>query len=85
MSRPPWPLAALAVLAVIVAGCGNTSAARSNGTADAHEKAVKFAECMRANGVRAFPDPNVSGEVTIDAVANGSLVDTRAPRRSSRP
>jgi hypothetical protein len=78
MSRPPWPLAALAVLAVIVAGCGNTSAARSNGTADAHETAVKFAECMRANGVRAFPDPNASGELTIDAVANGSSVDTSA-------
>ena len=33
---------------------------------------------MRANGVRAFPDPNASGELTIDAVANGSSVDTSA-------
>jgi hypothetical protein len=41
-----------------------------------HQKAVKFAECMRANGVSAFPDPDASGELTIDAVANGSSVDT---------
>ena len=26
------------------------------------EKAVKFSECMRANGVSDFPDPNASGE-----------------------
>ena len=31
---------------------------------------------MRANGVSAFPDPNASGELTIDAVANGSSLDT---------
>ena len=29
-----------------------------------------------ANGVSAFPDPNASGELTIDAIANGSSVDT---------
>jgi hypothetical protein len=79
MSRTLWPLAALAMLAVIVAGCGNGSAGTGSGgnsTAATHEKAVKFAECMRANGVSAFPDPNASGELTIDAVANDSSLDT---------
>ena len=33
-----------------------------------HEKAVKFAECMRNNGVSGFPDPSASGKLTIDAV-----------------
>ena len=37
---------------------------------------MKFAECMRANGVSAFPDPDASGELTIDGIANGSSVDT---------
>ena len=37
---------------------------------------MKFAECMRANGVSAFPDPNASGGLTIDGIANGSSVDT---------
>jgi hypothetical protein len=48
---------------------GNTAAAN-------HEKAVKFAECMRNNGVSKFPDPDASGEFTIDEIANGSSVDT---------
>jgi hypothetical protein len=85
MRRTLWPLAALAMIAVIVTGCGNGSAGTGSGgnsTAASHnstatrEKAVKFAECMRANGVSAFPDPNASGELTIDAVANGSSLDT---------
>jgi hypothetical protein len=83
MRRTLWPLATLAMLAVIVAGCGNGSAGTGdstatsggNSTAATHEKAVKFAECMRANGVRAFPDPDASGALTIDGVANGSSVD----------
>jgi hypothetical protein len=84
MSRTLWPLAALAIIAVIVAGCGNgsagtgdsTAASGGNSTASIHGKAVRFAECMRANGVSAFPDPDASGELTIDAVANGSSLDT---------
>jgi hypothetical protein len=72
------------MLAVIVAGCSNGSAGTATSattsarttTATAHGKAVKFAECMRSNGVSAFPDPDASGELTIDAVANNALVDT---------
>jgi hypothetical protein len=73
------PLAALAMLALIVAGCSSTSdgtgSSGGNSTAATHEKAVKFAECMRAHGVSAFPDPGPSGELTIDGIANGSSVD----------
>jgi hypothetical protein len=66
------------MLAVIVTGCSNApgGTGSSNSTVAAHEKAVKFAECMRANGVSKFPDPDSSGELTIDAVANGSSLDT---------
>jgi hypothetical protein len=31
-------------------------------TASKREKGVKFAECMRSNGVPDFPDPNANGE-----------------------
>ena len=83
MRRTPWLLAALATLAMIIAGCGNGSAGTGNssatsggdGTASIHEKAVKFAECMRGNGVSAFPDPAASGSFTIDGVVNGSSLD----------
>jgi hypothetical protein len=90
--RPQPVLAIVAMVAVICAGCGGSSggtstaatagsagtasSAGTNTNATAREKAVKFAECMRANGVSAFPDPDATGALTIDAVANGSSVDT---------
>ena len=78
MRRKSWAVAALATV-VVSAGCGGT---RSSGggttTATPREKTVKFAECMRANGIRAFPDPDASGELTIDGVANGSSLDTNS-------
>ena len=66
------PLAVLAMVALISAGCGSkapaeTGTAGSSGAAGHtkvtdRDKAVKFAECMRENGVSDFPDPNASGE-----------------------
>jgi hypothetical protein len=34
----------------------------ANTTADKQEQGVKFAACMRENGVSDFPDPNASGQ-----------------------
>jgi hypothetical protein len=62
---------AFALLAVIGAGCGSdvpseTGTATSTRTADktltARDKAVKFAECIRAHGVGDFPDPNAKNQ-----------------------
>jgi hypothetical protein len=85
MSRHLWPVAVIALVALISA-CGSSAPASpgnggshgSSSTAD-HEKAVKFSECMRRNGVSQFPDPGASGRLTIDAVANGSSLDTSTP------
>lgn len=78
MRRTPWALAALAMLAVIAAGCGNGSAGNDTGNSNnsTRVKALRFAGCMRTHGVSGFPDPNAAGELTIDAVANGSSVNT---------
>src|ERR671910_931044 len=88
MSRTLRPLAALATVALIGAGCSNGSAENGNtgtGTASstgttsstsstgttssgankklsARDKAVKFAECIRAHGVSDFPDPNAKNQ-----------------------
>jgi hypothetical protein len=48
------------------AGASSSGSASSSGTgvstkATKREKAVKFAECMRAHGVPHFPDPDASG------------------------
>lgn len=73
------PLSALAVIVLIGAGCAHTPSATRSSTSDAASGvggAVKFAQCMRANGVGDFPDPGPSGQFTIDAIANGSGVNT---------
>ena len=78
MTRTLVPLAALAILvALITAGCSNasTEAGTGNDTAANHEKAMRFAQCMRDNGVSQFPDPDASGALTIENVVNGSSVD----------
>jgi hypothetical protein len=78
MSRALRPFAALALIGLIGAGCGS-NAASGSGTAGStatpgsagdktltkQEKAVKFAECMRANGVPHFPDPDPKGEMNF--------------------
>ncbi len=76
-------LAAVVVVTLISAGCSNAPAStgsrdtgNSGTTASTHDQAVKFAECMRANGVKNFPDPSASGDFAIDTVANRSGVDT---------
>lgn len=71
------PLAALAVAALIGAGCGSDDDTGTvTGSSTAREKGARFSQCMRDNGVAAFPDPDTSGELTIDAVANGTSLDT---------
>jgi hypothetical protein len=85
MSRRLGPLAALALIAmaVLISGCGSSAPGASSGAgndaASNHAEAVRFAECMRHNGVSQFPDPNASGNLTIDAVANGSGLNTSSP------
>jgi hypothetical protein len=83
MSRTRLSLAALAMVALISAGCSNSagpSASSDAGNANAvHTQPVKFAECMRSNGVREFPDPDASGTFTIETIANGTSIDTDSP------
>jgi hypothetical protein len=63
------PLAALALVALLCAGCGSdtpSEAATATTTATkkltAQEQLVKLAECIRSHGVPHFPDPDAKGE-----------------------
>jgi hypothetical protein len=78
MRRTPQSLGVLALLALLSAGCGSNAPSETGtaGASTARQKGMKFADCMRDNGVSAFPDPDASGELTIDAVANDSSLDT---------
>ena len=80
MNRTPRPLAALAMVALLSAGCSNAVAQTGTGANNTtnRDQVVKFAACMRANGVREFPDPDASGTLTIDGIANRSSLDTNS-------
>lgn len=83
MNRRRRPLATLALIAMValISACGSTAptGGGNNNTAADAQKAVKFAECMRSNGVSQFPDLGASGKLTIDAIANGSGLNTSTP------
>jgi hypothetical protein len=79
MSRRLRPPVALAIVALIGAGCSNEPAENDNTSTTTRDKAVKFADCMRDNGVSEFPDPDASGRLTIDGIVNGSSLDTSSP------
>jgi hypothetical protein len=92
MSGRRWApiVPALIATIILIGACGssgsdNTGGSGSgSGTGSSHslvvaQKGVKFAECMRSHGISQFPDPRATGRLTIDAVANGSSVDTSTP------
>ena len=73
-------LAVLALAAVIAAGCGSDASSESDsGKSTSATKAATFSQCMRDHGISAFPDPDPSGELTLDGVVNGSSIDPDAP------
>jgi hypothetical protein len=71
MTGKPRPPVALALVALVIAGCGS-NAASETGTSSAdtgatkkatdQNKLVKLAECIRGHGVPHFPDPDPKGE-----------------------
>jgi hypothetical protein len=110
MIRKPRPLVALALAAVISAGCGSNAASETgtasgadtvgNKSATDQDKAVKFAECIRGHGVPHFPDPDAKGDFVfgidvtpavwqkaVDACKDqeppGALSGKRSPKQQS--
>jgi len=57
------------------AGCSDASAGNGGGGDNVtdRDKAVRFAGCMRENGVREFPDPDASGAFVYGIKLGSSL------------
>src|SRR5215470_3093935 len=73
--RRPGPLragvlaAAVAAAALLVAACGGSSSS-SDAALTAYQKALAYAQCMRAHGEPGFPDPNSQGNFLIQGTKN---------------
>jgi hypothetical protein len=74
MAPPRRLLAAIALVALIGAGCSNAPAATGSGGGEKpatqgspnpalKEKLLELAKCMRENSVKDFPDPGADGSI----------------------
>ena len=76
--------AALACLAMLTAACGgggptgsDTAAGSPGGSGQTG--ALAYSRCMRAHGIKAFPDPNSQGGISITG-GPGSSLDPQSPQ-----
>lgn len=56
------------------------ASAPSNGSTN---QLVKYAQCMRSNGVPNFPEPNSSGRITVTQGTGNNSVDPSSPQYQS--
>jgi hypothetical protein len=72
-ARLGWLAATLAILGIaMLAACGSsgtTNASGDSSTSTAYQKALAYAQCIRAHGIPSYPDPNSQGQFIIQ---NGS-------------
>ncbi len=67
----PTPLAAIATVSVLAAGCGGgSSTASGTRTTATQSGALAYARCMRSHGVSNFPDPTSSGGNHKEAIVS---------------
>ncbi|MEV0669222.1 hypothetical protein [Mycobacterium sp. NPDC050441] len=62
------PLAALA-MAALIGSAGVAIAAQAVADPDGQEQATKYSECMRANGVADFPNPNAEDHIPYGGIS----------------
>jgi hypothetical protein len=78
-------LPAVAGMAVLAAGCGGGGSSAAGGGSSPYQKAVAYAQCMRAHGVPGFPDPDSKGNFLIKGPElGGSAGQFRSADRACR-
>ena len=73
----PAALAGLTLLAACSGGLSNS--ATDAGAGPARSGALAYSRCMRAHGIKAFPDPNSQGGISLSA-GPGTGIDPRSPQ-----
>jgi hypothetical protein len=90
-SHRPWLAAGVLAVGLLTAACGSGGAASpgvaqvstSAGASDsATPSTLAYAQCMRAHGIKDFPDPNSDGELALN-LEPGSDLDPDNPTYKS--
>jgi hypothetical protein len=80
LRRAGFGAAALPCLALLAAACSGGSPNSSAGTGpSAATGQLAYSRCMRAHGIKAFPDPNSHGDLSLNA-GPGTGIDPNSPR-----
>jgi hypothetical protein len=80
LRRTGLPAAALAGLTLLAACSGGSSnPATDAGAGSARSSALAYSRCMRAHGIKAFPDPNSQGGLSLSA-GPGTGIDPSSPQ-----
>jgi hypothetical protein len=58
-------LAMLGIVMLAACSSGTTSASADSSTSTAYQKALAYAQCIRAHGIPDYPDPNSKGQFII--------------------
>jgi hypothetical protein len=91
--RRAWPIAPAVIATGVLAGCGGATpvshvaslpSARPSSSSSvpgvpARARALAYSQCMRAQGIGDFPDPNAAGELAVNA-RSGSDIDPNNPK-----
>jgi hypothetical protein len=80
--RPAWivPAAAAVLVGVVIAACGSSGGSHPPPPAASGSVGVRYAECMRRNGVSSFPDPGSNGIVVPNSINPASPAFQTAQR-----
>ncbi len=64
---------------IAIAACGSSGGSSGTGTSSSGDSpALKFADCMRSNGVSNFPDPSPGGGLKL-GIGPGSGINPQSP------
>jgi hypothetical protein len=81
LRRAGLAAAALACLALVAAACSSPKTGTGAGPAggSAGHSALAYSQCMRAHGIKNFPDPNAQGDISLNA-GPGTGINPNSPQ-----
>jgi hypothetical protein len=79
LRRAGFPAAALACLVLLAACSGGSPGSASDPGGSARTSALAYTECMRAHGIKNFPDPDSQGGISLSG-GPGTGIDPRSPQ-----
>jgi hypothetical protein len=76
-------LVVLGIVALAACSSSATSASGDSSTSSAYQKALAYAQCIRAHGIPSYPDPNSQGQFVIQNGSDDPSANVSASARNA--